>query len=141
MYDHYQVQYKLIDLTDCGLDDAAATALFDMIEYYEAANEIDFSENRNITTRGWQSCINMIKRSHALQILSTRGTPLSESNANSLGKAMLGSSLHTLKLEHCGLSGRPIASLCMLKIIDRFCGCFTDLDIHLQVIYCDAIRC
>lgn len=109
---HFQVQYKLIDLTDCGLNDASATALFDMIEYYEAANEIDISENRNITNRGWQACINMVKRSHALQILVTRGTPLSESNAISLGKSMLGSSLVTLKLEHCGLSGRPMASLC-----------------------------
>lgn len=83
-----------------------------MIEYYEAANEIDISENRNITNRGWAACINMVKRSHALQILVTRGTPLSESNAISLGKSMLTSSLNTLKLEHCGLSGRPMASLC-----------------------------
>ncbi|XP_055323374.1 mucin-5AC [Sitodiplosis mosellana] len=107
-----RIQYKLIDLTDCGLNDASATALFDIIEYYEAANEIDISENRNITNRGWQACINMVKRSHALQILVTRGTPLSESNAISLGKSMLSSSLNTLKLEHCGLSGRPMASLC-----------------------------
>lgn len=83
-----------------------------MIEYYEAANEIDISENSNITTRGWQACINMIKRSHALQTLATRCTPLSDTNANHLGKALLGASLHTLKLEHCGLSGRPMASLC-----------------------------
>lgn len=110
-----QIQYKLIDLTDCGLNDASATALFDIIEYYEAANEIDISENRNITNRGWQACINMVKRSHALQILVTRGTPLSESNAISLGKSMLSSSLNTLKLEHCGLSGRPMASLCKIS--------------------------
>lgn len=108
----FQVQYKVIDLTDCGLNDASAAALFDMIEYYEAANEIDISENRNITNRGWQACINMVKRSHALQILTTRGTPLSETNATSLGKSMLTASLSTLKLEHCGLSGRPMASLC-----------------------------
>lgn len=94
------------------MTDTSATALFDMIEYYEAANEIDISENRNITNRGWQACINMVKRSRALQILVTRGTPLSESNAISLGKSMLGSSLATLKLEHCGLSGRPMTSLC-----------------------------
>lgn len=105
-------------MSDCGLDDVSATALFDMIEYYEAANELDISENRNITNRGWQACINMVKRSHALQILSTRGTPLSETNAISLGKSMLSSSLHTLKLEHCGLSGRPMASLCTWPIFN-----------------------
>lgn len=107
-----QVQYKLIDLTACGLNDVSATAMFDMIEYYEAANEIDISENPNITIRGWQACIHMIKRSHALQTLSTRGIPLSDQNAINMGKALLGSSLHTLKLEHCGLTGRPMASLC-----------------------------
>lgn len=96
------------------MTDASASTLFDIIEYYEAANEIDISENRNITNRGWQACINMVKRSHALQILVTRGTPLSESNAISLGKSMLTSSLNTLKLEHCGLSGRPMASLCKI---------------------------
>lgn len=114
-----QVQYKLIDLTDCDLDDVSATALFDMIEYYEAAIEIDISENRKLTTRGWQSCINMIKRSQALQQLATRGTPLSESNAISMGKALLGASLNTLKLEHCGLSGRPMTSLCKWTAQER----------------------
>lgn len=92
----------------------SATALFDMIEYYEAATELDISENRNITNRGWMSCISMVKRSHALQVIAVRATPLAESNAQNLGKAMLGSSLHTLKLEHCGLTGRPIGSLCKL---------------------------
>lgn len=106
----------MIDLTNCKLDDISATALFDMIEYYEATVEIDISENTEISNRGWQSCINMLKRSHALQSFSTRCTPLSETNSNYLGKALLSSSLHTLKLEHCGLSGRPIASLCKKKI-------------------------
>lgn len=126
-----QIQYKLIDLTDCGLTDASATTLFDIIEYYEAANEIDISENRNITNRGWQACINMVKRSHALQILVTRGTPLSESNAISLGKSMLSSSLNTLKLEHCGLSGRPMTSLCKIQ----FCLHFFFLVQHLEIIF------
>lgn len=139
-----QIQYKLIDLTDCGLNDASATTLFDIIEYYEAANEIDISENRNITNRGWQACINMVKRSHALQILVTRGTPLSESNAISLGKSMLTSSLNTLKLEHCGLSGRPMASLCKISFIVvivninvlMICFLFLILDTHTHTYEC-----
>lgn len=109
----------MIDLTDCGLNDASATALFDMIEYYEAANEIDISENRNITNRGWAACINMVKRSHALQILVTRGTPLSESNAISLGKSMLTSSLNTLKLEHCGLFHQFFISYILYEIVHK----------------------
>lgn len=51
-----RVKYKAIDLTSCSLDDVSATAIFDMIEYYEACNELDISENSNIKNRGWQSC-------------------------------------------------------------------------------------
>lgn len=95
-----RVKYRAIDLTSCSLDDVSATAIFDMIEYYEACNELNISENTNIKNRGWQSCksnlwerhlsannivitlsgINMIKRSQALHSLFTRGTPLSDAN-------------------------------------------------------------
>lgn len=51
-----RVKYKLIDLTSCSLDDVSASAIFDMIEYYEATNELNISENSNIKNRGWQSC-------------------------------------------------------------------------------------
>lgn len=51
-----RVKYRAIDLTSCSLDDVSATALFDMIEYYEACNELNISENPNIKNRGWQSC-------------------------------------------------------------------------------------
>lgn len=100
-----RVKYKAIDLTSCSLDDVSASAIFDMIEYYEACNELNISENFNIKSRGWQSCkftiwerssyqltkliiilidfvsgINMIKRSQALHSLFTRGTALSDAN-------------------------------------------------------------
>jgi hypothetical protein len=51
-----RVKYKLIDVTSCSLDDVSATSLFDMIEYYEACNELNISENANIKNRGWQAC-------------------------------------------------------------------------------------
>jgi protein phosphatase 1 regulatory subunit 37 len=51
-----RVKYKAIDLTSCSLDDVSATTIFDMIEYYEACNELNISENSNIKNRGWQSC-------------------------------------------------------------------------------------
>lgn len=51
-----RVKYKAIDLTSCSLDDVSASAIFDMIEYYEACNELNISENINIKSRGWQSC-------------------------------------------------------------------------------------
>lgn len=107
-----RVQYRVIDVSSCGLDDVSSSALFDMIEYYEATNELNISDNKNITNRGWQACISMVKKSQALQILCVRGIPLTDQNATQLGKAMMSSSLHTLKLEHCGLTGRPLSSLC-----------------------------
>jgi protein phosphatase 1 regulatory subunit 37 len=106
------IQYRSIDVSSCGLDDVSGSALFDMIEYYEATNELNISENSNIKNRGWQACINMIKRSRELHTFATRSTPLSDNNASQLGTALLTSYIYTLKLEHCGLSGRPILSLC-----------------------------
>lgn len=41
-------------MSGCALDDTTATALFDMIEYYEATNELDISDNPRIETRGIQ---------------------------------------------------------------------------------------
>lgn len=53
-----RVKYRAIDVTACNLDDSSSTSLFDMIEYYEACNELNISENPNIKNRGWQSCKN-----------------------------------------------------------------------------------
>lgn len=80
----------------------------------------------------------MVKRSHALQILVTRGTPLSESNAISLGKSMLSSSLNTLKLEHCGLSGRPMASLCKISFLLNKHILLSRLDFNKFIQYVNA---
>lgn len=38
---------------------------------------------------------------------------VSEQSAKMLGNAMMSSAIHTLKLESCKLSGRPIATLCV----------------------------
>lgn len=51
-----RVKYRAIDVTSCSLDDSSASSLFDMIEYYEACNELNFSENPNIKNRGWLAC-------------------------------------------------------------------------------------
>lgn len=78
----------------------------------QATNELDVSYNHKITNRGWQSMVAMIKKSQALKTLATRGFPVSISMAANLGQALMVSFIHTLKLEHCGLAGRPIANLC-----------------------------
>lgn len=106
------IQYRLIDLTACGLDDISASTLFDMIEYYESTNELNISDNKGLSGRGWQSCISMIKRSKSLNVLIVRGTPLMDNSAKNLGSALNCSFIHTIKLENCGLCGKSISNLC-----------------------------
>ncbi|XP_049285004.1 serine-rich adhesin for platelets [Anopheles funestus] len=108
------VQYRCIDLSHSGLDDVTATVMFDIIEYYEAANELDISDNLQMSGKSWTACINMIKKSQELNVLVLRGPALSDYQANNLAKALNTSAIHTLKLEHCVLSQQPIASLCTI---------------------------
>jgi protein phosphatase 1 regulatory subunit 37 len=75
------------------------------------------SYNPKITIRGWQSMVSMIKKSQALKTLAVRGFPISISMAANLGQALMVSFIHTLKLEHCGLAGRPIANLCKINVL------------------------
>ncbi|XP_053670431.1 mucin-5AC [Anopheles nili] len=110
------VQYRCIDLSHSGLDDVTASVMFDIIEYYEAANELDISDNLQMSSKSWTACINMIKKSQALNVLITRGPTISDYQVTNLAKALNTSAIHTLKLEHCVLSKQPISSLCsMLK--------------------------
>ncbi|EAT48905.1 AAEL000079-PA [Aedes aegypti] len=109
-----RVQYRSINLSNAGLDDTSASVLFDMIEYYEAANELDISDNLAMTNKSWLAAINMVKKSQALNVLITRGPGISEHHASNLAKALNSSALHTLRLEHCELSQRPLATLCNL---------------------------
>nr|XP_029715955.1 LOW QUALITY PROTEIN: uncharacterized protein LOC115259491 [Aedes albopictus] len=109
-----RVQYRSINLSNAGLDDTSASVLFDMIEYYEATNELDISDNLAMTNKSWLAAINMIKKSQALNVLIARGPGISEHHAMNLAKALNTSALHTLRLEHCELSQRPLATLCNL---------------------------
>ncbi|XP_055526177.1 mucin-5AC isoform X2 [Wyeomyia smithii] len=109
-----RVQYRCINASHAGLDDTSASTLFDMIEYYEATNELDFSDNLAMTNKSWLACINMVKKSQALNVLITRGPGISEHHAGGLAKALNTSAIHTLKLEHCELSQRPLMVLCNL---------------------------
>uniref|UniRef100_A0A034V9K0 Protein phosphatase 1 regulatory subunit 37 n=1 Tax=Bactrocera dorsalis TaxID=27457 RepID=A0A034V9K0_BACDO len=101
-----RVQYKFIDLSSCDLDEWATSALFEMIEYYEATHELDISSNsKGMTMRGWAGCMAMVKHSEELRVLIAQGNPISKQSADGLGLAISASNLHTLKLEHCGLRG------------------------------------
>ncbi|KRJ97467.1 uncharacterized protein LOC6527061 isoform X3 [Drosophila yakuba] len=107
-----RIQYKCIDLSDCTLDESCLMALFQMIEYYEAANELDISYNKEeMTKRCWELCAYMVERSQELQLLNAESNQITKLGADSLGRALGSSNLHTLKLEHCGLRGQPLVHL------------------------------
>lgn len=52
-----------------------ASALFDMIEYYESATHLNISSNKHIGTRGWQAAAHMMRKvgAPAPQPLQGRG--------------------------------------------------------------------
>ncbi|KAI8119367.1 Protein phosphatase 1 regulatory subunit 37 [Lucilia cuprina] len=139
-----RVQYKSIDLSDCKLDEAAASALFDMIEYYEAAHELDISSNAaGMTHRSWISCTYMISHSQELQVLNAEGNPISKLSADLLGNALSTSNLHTLKLEHCGLKGAPLSGYKLFhnKVLKELWLAHNDLDCHDADTIAGMLKC
>ncbi|XP_041092228.1 protein phosphatase 1 regulatory subunit 37 [Polyodon spathula] len=107
-----RVQFKLVDLEQTNLDEDGASALFDMIEYYESATHLNISFNKHIGTRGWQAAAHMMKKTNCLQYLDARHTPLLDHSAPFVARALrISSSLGVLHLENAGLSGRPLMLL------------------------------
>lgn len=45
-----------------------ASALFDMIEYYESATHLNISFNKHIGTRGWQAAAHMMRKVRGLDL-------------------------------------------------------------------------
>ncbi|XP_021239256.1 protein phosphatase 1 regulatory subunit 37-like [Numida meleagris] len=64
-----RVQFKIVDLEQTSLDEDGASALFDMIEYYESATHLNISFNKHIGTRGWQAAAHMMRKVSASQPL------------------------------------------------------------------------
>lgn len=107
-----RVQFKILDLEGCCLDDDTAIPLFDMIEFYDSVTQLNISCNDKIGFRGWQACSKMLKRTPSVEYLDARSTNLNETNMPILSRALrLGSRLHTLHLESCNLTGRPLIIL------------------------------
>uniref|UniRef100_A0ACB8FS39 Uncharacterized protein n=1 Tax=Sphaerodactylus townsendi TaxID=933632 RepID=A0ACB8FS39_9SAUR len=89
-----------------------ASALFDMIEYYESATHLNISFNKHIGTRGWQAAAHMMRKTNCLQYLDARNTPLLDHSAPFVARALrISNSLAVLHLENASLSGRPLMLL------------------------------
>lgn len=107
-----RVQFKLVDLEQTNLDEDGASALFDMIEYYESATHLNISFNKHIGTRGWQAAAHMMRKTSSLQYLDARNTPLLDHSAPFVARALrISGSLAVLHLENAGVSGRPLMLL------------------------------
>ncbi|XP_076316399.1 uncharacterized protein LOC143228866 isoform X2 [Tachypleus tridentatus] len=107
-----RVQFQTVDLEACGLDDEGSAAVFDMIEYYESASNLNISFNKHIGLRGWQSCSRMLKKTPCIQYIDARNTGLNDQSMLILGRALrLGSGLFILHLENSGLNGRSLVIL------------------------------
>uniref|UniRef100_A0A096M240 Protein phosphatase 1 regulatory subunit 37 n=1 Tax=Poecilia formosa TaxID=48698 RepID=A0A096M240_POEFO len=107
-----RVQFKVIDLEQTNLDEDGASALFDMIEYYESATHLNISFNKHIGTRGWQAAAHMMRKTSSLQYLEARNTPLLDHSAPFVARALrISGGLAVLHLENAGLSGRPLMLL------------------------------
>ncbi|KAK7882615.1 hypothetical protein WMY93_028789 [Mugilogobius chulae] len=107
-----RVQFKVLDLEQTNLDEDGASALFDMIEYYESATHLNISFNKHIGTRGWQAAAHMMRKTSSLQYLDARNTPLLDHSAPFVARALrISGSLAVLHLENAGLSGRPLMLL------------------------------
>ncbi|XP_040437469.1 protein phosphatase 1 regulatory subunit 37, partial [Falco naumanni] len=107
-----RVQFKIVDLEQTSLDEDGASALFDMIEYYESATHLNISCNKHIGTRGWQAAARMMRKTSCLQYLDARNTPLLDHSAPFVARTLrISSSLVILHLENTSLSGRPLVLL------------------------------
>ncbi|NXK15052.1 PPR37 phosphatase, partial [Herpetotheres cachinnans] len=107
-----RVQFKIVDLEQTSLDEDGASALFDMIEYYESATHLNISFNKHIGTRGWQAAARMMRKTSCLQYLDARNTPLLDHSAPFVARTLrISSSLVVLHLENTSLSGRPLVLL------------------------------
>ncbi|XP_047568041.1 protein phosphatase 1 regulatory subunit 37 isoform X3 [Lutra lutra] len=108
-----RLQFRVVDLEQTNLDEDGASALFDMIEYYESATHLNISFNKHIGTRGWQAAAHMMrKQTSCLQYLDARNTPLLDHSAPFVARALrIRSSLAVLHLENASLSGRPLMLL------------------------------
>ncbi|XP_033634987.1 protein phosphatase 1 regulatory subunit 37-like [Asterias rubens] len=109
-----RVQFNTVDMEAASLDDEAAAALFDMMEFYESAIRLVIASNRSIGARGWQAASRLLKRVSSLECLDIRNTNWTEYSMPMLARALRADiTLSALHMEGCNISGRPLFLLLM----------------------------
>ncbi|KAK6017620.1 leucine Rich repeat-containing domain protein, partial [Ostertagia ostertagi] len=114
-----RVQFDSLDFEYTFLDDDAAIALSEMLEFYESAHKLNLSFNKQITVRGWTDVFKSVKNSNSLHMLNLRYTSLSEKSLSALCRVLRGTPqpvLGCLHLENVNLYGKNLYTLvCALK--------------------------
>lgn len=66
-----RVRFQNLRIKSLELNDDAAVALFDMLEYYESTNTLSISCDSGLGSRSWQACSRFIKKVRLLVLLSS----------------------------------------------------------------------
>ncbi|XP_078419524.1 protein phosphatase 1 regulatory subunit 37 [Cetorhinus maximus] len=107
-----RIQFKLINLEWVKLDEDGASALFDIIEYYDSAVHLSISFTKHIGSRGWMAAAQLIRKSISLQEFEACGIPLMEHTACFVAQGLkFNSHLRVLRLDSASMSGRPLMLL------------------------------
>ncbi|XP_034783893.1 protein phosphatase 1 regulatory subunit 37-like [Acipenser ruthenus] len=105
------LQYEFLNLQEAELDENGASALFDMISYYESATHLNISCNKRIGALGWRSLSHLIQQSSCLWRLDACNIPVLEYPAQAMSRALQSSRLAVLHFEKTCVSGRPLFTL------------------------------
>ncbi|XP_051874603.1 protein phosphatase 1 regulatory subunit 37 [Pristis pectinata] len=107
-----RIQFTMINLEWAKLDEDGASALFDMMEYYDSTLCLRISFSKNIGTRGWKAAAQLIQKSSCLQEFEASGIPLMEDTASCVARGLkFNHHLRVLRLDNARLSGRSLMLL------------------------------
>ncbi|XP_069772267.1 protein phosphatase 1 regulatory subunit 37 [Narcine bancroftii] len=107
-----RIQFKTINLEWTKMDEDGASALFNMMEYYDSTFCLSISFTKNIGRRGWKAAAQLIQKSSSLQEFKASGIPMMERPASCVARGLkLNYHLRVLRLDRARLSGRPLMLL------------------------------
>eukprot|EP00794_Sanderia_malayensis_P020434 gene20434-22449_t len=107
-----RIRFEVIDFENCGLEEEGATALLEMIEFYQSACRLNVALNPKIGMRGWQTLCRMLRKTPCLLSLNARRTMLTDQTMPMFGRCLKADPyLKILHLEGVYLSGRHLLIL------------------------------
>jgi len=107
-----RIRFEVVDFENCGLEEEGATALLEMIEFYQSACKLNISMNPKMGIRGWQTLCRMLRKTPCMCSLDAKRTMLTDQTMPMFGRCLKADPyLRTLHLEGVFLSGRPLLIL------------------------------